>query len=154
MSLNTLVPRRDPRREFAAGRTVRHVFEASLIARSTGVDERDNRSKEERQWSLLNGSMIRSFSFAGNWRFCFLYENGLISGCKRWKNGISFFFFFSGNLTNFSGYWTDSFFATRCLIFRMYNYRISFQILEDKSGRIRSSFKLKLVLVITRDFIP
>lgn len=65
-----------------------------------------------------------------------------------------FFFFFSGNLTNFSGYWTDSFFATRCLIFRMYNYRISFQILEDKSGRIRSSFKLKLVLVITRDFIP
>lgn len=127
MSSNTLVPRRDPRREFAAGRTVRHVFEASLIACSTGVDERDNRSKEERQWSLLNGWMIRSFPFAGNWRFCFLYENGLISGCKRWKNGISFFFFFrNGKFNEFLwilALWIDSFFATRgprCLIFRAY----------------------------------
>ena len=41
-------------------------------------------------------SFVRSFLLKGNWRFCFLYENGLISGVNGMVEEWYFFFFVNG----------------------------------------------------------
>lgn len=65
-------------------------------------------------------SFVHSFLLKGNWRFCFLYENGLISGVNGKVEEWYFFFFVNGR---FNELLIDSFFIFFSYIsLRVYDY--------------------------------